>query len=174
MGEGHPLSNFMSHRSHAHIIILLPASCVPDVISDPFPPHGFWDSQSKWFKSCPCWVQEHMVTFFKLKYMHASEGKKLVKMRQRDSWISLLGWTPWSPFLSTSKFSDLPEPLSSCEKRRNVWSPIWKTSLPILIFWAPWLFRMSSLFYSFLSYWGLASPSLCVYITRLIPADTFC
>lgn len=106
----------------------------------------------KMIQKLPCWVQEHMVTFFKHKYMHASEGQKLVKMQQRDSWISLLCWTPGSPFLSTSKISDLPEPLSSCEKGRKVWRPIWKASLSILIFWALWLFRMSSLFLLHLSF----------------------
>lgn len=30
-GDGHTLSNFLGHLSHAHIIISLPASSAPDV-----------------------------------------------------------------------------------------------------------------------------------------------
>lgn len=47
-------------------------------------------------------------------------------------------------------------------KGEKVWEPLWKTALPTLIFWALWLFWLSSLLFC-LSLWGLTTHSLCLY-----------
>lgn len=172
MGEGHPLSNFLSHQSRAHIIILLPASCVPDVRWDPFPPHGVWDSQSKWFKSCPAGSKSTWLLFSSTSTCMDRSWSKCSKGIHGFPSYAKHQEVPSSQQARFLIFQSLCHPVKRGEKCEDPFErppfPSWFSehcdSLEC---------HLSSYFIS-LSYWGLASPSWYVYITRLIPADTFC
>lgn len=179
MEGAHSLSNFISQLPRAHVISSLPASPIPDVKSswgsDPCTtPKGLRLSVRMTQKLHPLGPE----TQSSRASMCVFKGKELVHMQQRDLWIP----PPRPPAHEMLFFQHvgvliLQRPccyVKGFGGKRGVWGPLWKTTLPTLTFWALGLLNSISPQLLLASLWGFASPSLGVYITWLIPADTFC
>lgn len=169
MEEKRIVSNFISHLSHALVVSSLPTSPMPDVKSclrsDPCTtPQGLSQNDSK---ATPAGSWNAV---FSQASMHVFKGKELVHPWQRDLWISPHEMI----FFEQIGVLILQRLLLLCESGGSMRMPL-KDHPSHLDFLSTMTLWMSSLlFHSWISLWGLPSPSLGIYITWLVPADTFC
>lgn len=169
MEEKHIVSNFISHLSRALVVSSLPKSPIPDIKSclrsDPWTtPQGLSQNDSK---ATPAGSWNAV---FSQASMHVFKGKELVHTWQRDLWISPHEMI----FFEHIGVLILQRLLLLCERGGRMRMPL-KDHPSHLDFLSTVTVWMSSLLcHSWLSLWGLPSPSLGIYVTWLILADIFC